>query len=1031
MVDFLIKRPIAVIMAFLALVIIGCVTFSTLPVSLLPDVAIPHITVQVSGDNMSARELENTMVTPLRRNLLQVGGLSDIQSDTRDGSAIIRLTMDYGVDTDLAFIEVNEKIDASMNSLPRTATRPKAVKASATDIPVVYLNLTPRDNANFMDMAEVAANIVRRRLEQLPEVAMVDATGIPSRQLRIVPDNDKLLSQGITAADIESLLKAHNADPGSMTVRDGYYEYNIQISNRLRTPQDVGNLQFLKNGRMHRLSDFCLVELTEADPEGFSYYNGDRAVTLALIKHDAESMAAMEKAIDNTIAYFSSQYPDIVFSKSRSQTQLLDFTISNLEQNLILGLILVFVVCALFMRSGRLPFIIGLTIVVAVIATFLLFYLFKVSINIISLAGLILAVGMMIDNSVIVAENITQYRLRGFSLEESCVKGTNEMITPMLSSSLTTVAVFVPLVFMSGIAGAIFADQAFAITAGLAASYVVGITLLPVLYYLFFKGKKAPVEKNAAPSMESSASISLKDEAKHKEKEETPVLIRWYDRGIDFVFSHKALSVGFVIVTIIAALPLFKVLDTERMPKIDSAETMVRIDWNENINVEENLRRSQRLTQSLGEILQESSAAVGLQDYILPGTELSSAEAEIYLRTSKPSLLNTLKDSVAGFISSHYPLATFDFSAPENVFEKVFSSSEPPLQARLSFKNSDGGKVVKSAESARGDIIKATGAEVQEIPLREQINIAVRQELLALYNVDYSEVQRVIRSAFKGADVTTLRSYQDYMPVRIADTDKSIEEIMRTSLVTSRPDRTGKTSEVPLKALVSLSRAHDFKTLRAGEGGEFVPLDFDIEASEADRVMSSVRDVADATNEFDTVFTGAIFSNAKMMRELSVILLISLLMMYFILCAQFESFSQPLVVLLEIPIDITFALLSLWACGQSLNLMSAIGIIVTCGIVVNDSILKLDAINEERKAGTPLLEAIHIAGQRRLRPIIMTSLTTIFAMLPVLFTSDMGSELQRPLAIAMIGSMVVGTLVSIFIIPLVYFLIYRRHHVAA
>ncbi|MDE5881660.1 MAG: efflux RND transporter permease subunit [Muribaculaceae bacterium] len=1031
MVDFLIKRPIAVIMAFLALVIIGCVTFSTLPVSLLPDVAIPHITVQVSGDNMSARELENTMVTPLRRNLLQVGGLSDIQSETRDGSAIIRLTMDYGVDTDLAFIEVNEKIDASMNSLPRTATRPKAVKASATDIPVVYLNLTPRNNANFMDMAEVAANIVRRRLEQLPEVAMVDATGIPSRQLRIVPDNDKLLSQGITAADIESLLKAHNADPGSMIVRDGYYEYNIQISNRLRTPQDVGNLQFLKNGRMHRLSDFCLVELTEADPEGFSYYNGDRAVTLALIKHDAESMAAMEKAVDNTIAYFSSQYPDIVFSKSRSQTQLLDFTISNLEQNLILGLILVFVVCALFMRSGRLPFIIGLTIVVAVIATFLLFYLFKVSINIISLAGLILAVGMMIDNSVIVAENITQYRLRGFSLEESCVKGTNEMITPMLSSSLTTVAVFVPLVFMSGIAGAIFADQAFAITAGLAASYVVGITLLPVLYYLFFKGKKAPVEKNAAPPMESSAPKSHEDEVKRKEKEELPVLIRWYDRGIDFVFSHKALSVGFVIVTIIAALPLFKVLDTERMPKIDSAETMVRIDWNENINVEENLRRSQQLTQSLGEILQESSAAVGLQDYILPGTELSSAEAEIYLRTSKPSLLNALKDSVAGFISSHYPLATFDFSAPENVFEKVFSSSEPPLQARLSFKNSDGGKVVKSAESARGDIIKATGAEVQEIPLREQINIAVRQELLALYNVDYSEVQRVIRSAFKGADVTTLRSYQDYVPVRIADTDKSIEEIMRTSLVTSRPDRTGKTSEVPLKALVSLSRAHDFKTLRAGEGGEFVPLDFDIEASEAERVMRSVRDVADATNEFDTVFTGAIFSNAKMMRELSVILLISLLMMYFILCAQFESFSQPLVVLLEIPIDITFALLSLWACGQSLNLMSAIGIIVTCGIVVNDSILKLDAINEERKAGTPLLEAIHIAGQRRLRPIIMTSLTTIFAMLPVLFTSDMGSELQRPLAIAMIGSMVVGTLVSIFIIPLVYFLIYRRYHVAA
>lgn len=203
---------------------------------------------------------------------------------------------------------------------------------------------------------------------------------------------------------------------------------------------------------------------------------------------------------------------------------------------------------------------------------------------------------------------------------------------------------------------------------------------------------------------------------------------------------------------------------------------------------------------------------------------------------------------------------------------------------------------------------------------------------------------------------------------------------------------------------------------------------FDIRPNESDRVMRTVTDEVAEDGNFDVAFTGSIFSNANMMKELSVILLVSLLMMYFILCAQFESFLQPLIVLIEIPVDITFALLSLWIFGQTLNLMSAIGIIVTCGIVVNDSILKLDAINELRKDGKPLLEAVHTAGQRRLKPIIMTSLTTIFAMLPVLFTSDMGSELQRPLAIAMIGSMIVGTIVSIFIIPLIYFLIYRRKY---
>ncbi|MDE7470281.1 MAG: efflux RND transporter permease subunit, partial [Paramuribaculum sp.] len=230
--------------------------------------------------------------------------------------------------------------------------------------------------------------------------------------------------------------------------------------------------------------------------------------------------------------------------------------------------------------------------------------------------------------------------------------------------------------------------------------------------------------------------------------------------------------------------------------------------------------------------------------------------------------------------------------------------------------------------------------------------------------------------------------------------------------------------------LVHTSRSKDFKTITASSGGEYIPLAFDVNARESKKLMTDVsREVNDEGN-FDVSYAGSLFSNKKMMNELTVILLVSMLMMYFILCAQFESFSQPLIVLLEIPIDITFALLSLWICGQTLNLMSAIGIIVTCGIVVNDSILKLDAINELRKEGMPLLQAIHTAGQRRLKAIIMTSLTTIFAMVPVLFTSDMGSELQRPLAIAMIGSMIVGTLVSIFIIPLVYYLIYRNKNAA-
>ncbi|MDE6561568.1 MAG: efflux RND transporter permease subunit, partial [Muribaculaceae bacterium] len=809
------------------------------------------------------------------------------------------------------------------------------------------------------------------------------------------PYLDKMKQAGLSVVDLESALVANNVEPGSMTVRDGYYEYNIHVTNLLRTENDVREIKILKGNRLLTLGDFADVTLTSKSPAGYTLHNGKRAVTLAIIKHSEESMKAMKMALRSTVDYFSERYSDIEFTETRSQTELLDFTISNLEQNLILGLILVFIVCILFMHSIRSSLIIGLSIIVGVIITFLLFYLFHVSINIISMAGLILAVGMMIDNSVIVTENITQYRQLGDTLMDSCVKGTNEMITPMLSSSLTTVAVFVPLIFMSGIAGAIFSYQAFSITAGLAASYIVGITLLPVLYYLFER------------SNIKDKRINIDDKR----------ITSGYDRVMDFCFRHKWTLIVATLLTVPLCVVLFIWMPQQRMPDIDSNETLVRIDWNENISLDENRKRTLSLSDSAATI---ASAYIGPQDYLLNSDiDLSSAEAELYFMTESPSGIETLRKRIADKINSQYPLATVSFSKTENVFEKIFSSDEADIEARIH--SGSGNSASEAAEilELKERLKEATGSTLSPIPLRSQIDIAIDRDLLALYNVDYSEVERALRTAFKGNEVSTLRSFQEYTPIEIAGRDNDIQEIISSIFVRSRADKHGNRTEIPLRNLIKTSESKDLKTIIAGEAGEYVPIGFTASGDEEsliDMISATVR----SDGKHDVDFAGSFFSNSKMMKELTVILLVSLLMMYFILCAQFGSFLQPLIVLLEIPIDTAFALLSLMIFGQSLNLMSAIGIIVTCGIVVNDSILKLDAINELRKTGIPLVEAIHTAGRRRLKAIIMTSLTTIFAMLPVLFTSDIGSELQRPLAIAMIGSMVVGTAVSIFIIPLFY-----------
>lgn len=988
-VNFLLKRKIAIVVAFLAMAIVGTVAFFNIPVSLLPDIDIPQITVTIAGGAKGARELENTVTAPLRRQLLQTGGLDELRSETRDGAATIRMHFDYGVDTDLAFIEVNEKIDATMNSLPRDIRRPTAIKASATDIPVIYLHMTLRDNTggDFLAMADLAENVVRRRIEQLPEITMADMTGVPPRTLLITPDRDLMASAGITISDIEQALTENNAEPGTMTVRDGQYEYNINISNCLRTPDDVKDIYLRKGERLLQLGDFCDVAVTADRPQGYTYYDGKRSVTFAIIKQPDESMSAMKRALDNTVAHFKREYPEIEFTTSRNQTELLDFTISNLVQNLVIGFMLVFVLTSIFMREVRSAAVIGLTIITSVVITFLLFYLFGVSVNIISLSGLILAVGMMIDNSVIVTENITQMRQRGASLDEACTEGTSEMITPMLSSSLTTVAVFVPLIFLSGIAGAIFYDQAFAITAGLAVSYITAIMLLPVLYRIIFAGSRPPLRRG----------------------EPDGTAERFYTAVLNRCMAYRWVCLTATVLTIPACVVLFGLIQSERMPNISRSDMIMRIDWNENISLDENARRTAALTAALDTAaLLHNTASTGIQDYMLDASPaISASEAEIYLLSRSPHDLSRLTASADSALCA-WPRASARYMPADNIFEKIFSTNDPQLEARL---HTPGRTPDPDSLIALEQRLGATSTT----PMRERISLVADRHRLLIYHISYQEVTRALRTAFRANTAGTLRSNEQYLPVTIAGDDKSVERVLAETLVKG----------VPLASLVSIRRDRDLRSITAGADGEYTAIAFDVK-DDPDAKIASISDAVSAAQGWEVSFAGSLFANRRMLREMVVILLVSVMLMYFILCAQFGSFVQPLIVLAEIPVDTAFALMTLMVCGQTLNLMSAIGIIVTCGIVVNDSILKLDAINDLRASGMPLYEAIHTAGVRRMRAIIMTSLTTILAMVPMLWTDDMGSELQRPLAIAVTGSMVMGTLVSIFVIPVIYRIIYSH-----
>lgn len=1016
MVKFLIRKPIAVLMTTLGILILGLYAFGFIPVSLMPDIDIPEITVQVSADNMSARQLEDAVVKPLRRNLMQLSHLKDITSETHNETGVIRLQFNHGTKIDYSFIEVNEKIDRAMGSFPKTMKRPKVIKASATDIPVFYLSMTlKKDDSNtksnntlypvsqgFVDFNRFANQVIRKRIEQVNEVAMVDVSGLVYPEILIIPDNNKLTALGISLDELESNIKKYDIQIGNLLIKDSQYQYDVRLGNTLNNIQEIRDIYIHKNNRVYQLKELAEVLEHPQKRTGLVLSNGKEAVTMAIIKQSDARMGDLKEALNNLLDYFKTDYPNIDFTITRDQTKLLDYAINNLFQSLLWGMLLAFSIMFLFLKSVKSPLLIGISIPTSIIVCLLFFQLFEISINIISLSGLVLGIGLMIDNSIIVIDNITQYRERGLKLVKACIKGTNEVIKPLLSSALTTCAVFIPLVFLSGISGALFYDQAMAISIGLFASFFVSITLLPVLYRLFHLRDS---KKQGRITRFLTKMNRLDYEAQ-------------YEKDFKWVMRRQKLSWAICLVLLLLAFGLYTLLPKTQMPEFTKTETLLKIDWNEQIHVEENKSRILELLGPIKNNLVNQTALVGNQQFILDKTtEAKASESTIYLQCKTEAELTTIQQTLQNHIQKAYPSALYQYKDVDNIFNLIFSEDQAALTARI--------RPVENLGSSHNDALKTVWHQVQDhfgnlelkpMVWQDYMTLVADQEKLMTYGVSANNIFNTLKSAFNERDILSIVDNQNFVPVILGGPSKRINRILEETTVVSQDS-----AVFHIKDFVKVVSAKDLKTIKGGVEGEYYPIDLQVADTKIDETMDGVKSIINKNPLYDVSFSGSYFENQKLMKELVIVLGISLLLLYFILASQFESFTLPLIILLEVPLDLAGAFLFLKLFGMSINLMSMIGIVVMSGIIINDSILKIDTIIQLQKQGYSLIRALLVAGQRRLKPILMTSLTTILALIPLLFSSGLGAELQAPLAIALIGGMLLGTLVSLYFIPLCYY----------
>ena len=1011
----LLDRPIAVTMVSIVLLILGVVSIKRLPVSLTPDVDAPYITVQIPASGLSARQLNETILTPLRQQLIQVSHLKDIRSEAREGSGTIYLTFEQGSNLDYLFIEVNEKIDRSIGSLPRDLERPKVIKASATDIPAFYINMTLAKESEvlsqdplhpvsdeFSQLSRFATQVITKRIEQLEEVAMVDVSGTVSREILVIPDQAKLQQAGIQISAVESALRNIDVSLGNLTIRDGEYQYNVKFNTITGEKREIEELYLKINGRLFQLSDLAEVVEHPRKRQGMVAADGRDAITLAVVKQSDARMSDLKRALERQMKQFHKDYPNIEFRVTRDQTELLDYSINNLIENILAGVVLACIIILLFMRDLRSPLLVNLTIPVTLIVSLLVFYMMGISINIISLSGLVLGVGMMVDNSIIVVDNITARWQRGELLSDAVVRGTKEVVAPMLSSVLTTCSVFIPLIFVSGMAGALFYDQAMAVTITLLVSYGVAVMLLPVYYHWIYRNQPS---FKPTPWLERFSFDGLEER---------------YERALKWLFRRRVIVWTIYAVCIVGLVGLFFVVEKERLPKMTYSDTLVSVDWNDRISADENSRRTREMVSSLGDKVEQSTVMAGIQQFVLSHTpETGISEATIYLKFYESDQLAPSKREIEDYIHKNYPSARVSFSSSGNIFDMIFADKEAMLTARL---RSTTGRAA-DPEKLQSLILRIREAlpelEIESVALQEDILYVAKPELMALYGVSYSSLLSTLRNALNENVLFTISSGDESLPVVVGDNVPDLEHLLSNTFVRASG------TELPVSQFMQQTRTRDLKSIVAGAEGDYYPLNLSPASRDVQSVMRLIKEVVAEDDGFDVSFSGSYFSNRDMVMELVGVLVVALLLLFFILAAQFESMIQPWIILSEIVIDLFFSILVLWVFGQTLNIMSMIGLIVVCGIVINDSILKIDTINTLRRGGMELKRSIMTAGRRRLKAIIMTSLTTILAVVPFLARGDMGSDLQYPMSLVIIGGMVVGTLISVLFIPLAYYEIYK------
>jgi len=1076
-----IERPVATLMFYIAIILLGFISLRQLSVDLLPDISYPRLSVVTEYPGVAPEEIETLITEPLEAAVSRIPGLRRVESVSKEGVSYLTLEFGWGTDMDFATLHAREKLDSVRFQLPEEAENPTIIALDPKTKPIMVVAVS--GEATLLELKEFCEELIKPRLEQIEGIGSAEVAGGVEREIQVEINPQLMALYGLSIDEISRRIDGFNRNLQGGNIRKGKFKYALRVVGEFEMVDEIGEITLKSTPErgVIRLRDIARVEDSIKERQGSTRLNGDESIGILVRKESGANTVEVTRKAKVLLEEIGKEYPRVGLSVVSEQARFIREAVASVKEEIVFGGLLAFLVLLIFLQEFRTSLIIFAVISISVIATFNLLFFRNITLNIMSLGGLALGVGMLDDCAIVVSENIFRHRSLGKSLSEAAYIGTKEVGMAVSATIFTTIVVFLPVIYVHGVAGQLFRDQALTVTFSLLASLVVSLTLVPMLASRTFTFK--PVAIEAPPAKETGKKGIRRDHRPSRWRYLLyPIIglrqllyfiprmivkeLSWlasllaqllqfilhyltipfrpvlravfkrfniiyagftvrYHRFLIWSLDHKSrilwISTAFFLLTFV----LGAILPRELMPKLRVSSFEVNLkapvdySFEQTSELVSSLERWLKGKDTISRFFSEVGIISGMEG-LNPEVSINSAKVRVDVKHHRD--LEPTIDSLRGWLRN-YPDLTFLISKEQTTLAQFLAFSSSALSLKIKGDDLDAlkGLATELAEKIQAvdgiaDVTTSLGEGKPEFLIK------IRKDRLEKYGLAPDAISTYLVQAVKGKVASQLRELDKKYDILVrieAETRENIEALLDQQLV-----HQGRT--IPLRELVEHEIALGPKEIHRENQQREVIITANLRGARMSQVIPPIREKIAELNlppNYRVVFGGEQEEMSSSFRSLIWAFVLSIFLVYMIMAAQFESLLHPFLIMFTIPMGLAGVFLALFLTGQTINVISIIGIVVLVGIVIDNAIVKIDFTNQLRRSGMPLREAIIEGSMVRQRPILMSSITTVFGLIPLALGLGEGAELQRPLGIAVIGGLLFSTFLTLILIPVVYELV--------